>query len=603
MVLREVLDKIWLCRLDQRIEDVIALTSEAKAHAQSSGFNDPDLTKELRLIDVSILRARGEIDAAETLLHEVERSYIEKCHPLPGRLLMERGLNHFYRENFYDSLENFLVASRRGNELPPVALAQAKLNALLCAEYLGIKRETLETECEREMANLNGVTTDGLKSQWSAYQLRQEFTRGQFDSLVAKDVLSQMPWSQAVYLSLYYRRLPYVQIDQDDEGVLLPSFAQYHVSYRYRTLKGDLHPADLQTQGIKCADQIERIYLWTWYWLTRPDFPLAKILQTIEALPEDLPGRPLSLASQMELKLALRWISLFEKSQETLLRPLLNLHPDQDGKSSTIYELESLILYVLSARLTSQNTHLGDSHELMKTHPLWLNAQIGWKSFFAELDKNEVNPSGRLKHLFERISTEQTTLHQRSNGLHVDLSRFEIKSLDHDRTLVSESVARAMALLSKTSSVSCQQFVNQVFGFNTYDKLDHDPRIFNVLARVRAHLPKGLALKKRGDRIITVGDWRLIQISGSLEHTSVDFHPPSLLLHKRRKLAIKKDEARLLARLGAKAFCRRDLERLSGQSRPSANRLLERWKKSGLISCIGQGPDRRYEITKIGSKS
>jgi hypothetical protein len=85
--------------------------------------------------------------------------------------------------------------------------------------------------------------------------------------------------------------------------------AGYHSGARLRTLNGLLIEEDL-SDGVRLSEKIERLYLWTWRFLVRPETgALEKILllqQNIRQNADTLSGEDYEL-----LDLSVRWLGLF----------------------------------------------------------------------------------------------------------------------------------------------------------------------------------------------------------------------------------------------------------------------------------------------------
>lgn len=587
--LKKLLSEYWERRGRQDLEECFLIAARIRSLAPV--VQEQELRDEMELMEGSLQRARGQIGPAQERVAAVEARLLESNQAFPSRLLFERGVNSFALQDYAKALDDFLAVSarnRREQELD--LLAFARLNALLCAEYLNLPAEQLLRGFQSLLESPRVQNDAGVIRQYDAYMIRQAWSRGHFESL---GEISAQEWDQATYHLLYLKKLPQVSpslvMGGHLEQVMEGAQNTYLRSFRLRTLMGHAHPEDLRIS--KFSDLVDRIYLWTWFWMTTPSFPLESVLELLEQVPDRLLAQPLTGHTISMLALALEWLVLLEPALKSRLRPLREAVEllRKPISSARFFEFEELFLASLRARIGGNEK--SDAETLLRRHPLWTSEALMIRS---ALENPEAGHS--LSALVRRCDSQReeklncgrynVVVHLDSMDIERDGQRFE-----------SAPGCLAIQLLKDRGSVSCEEFLRIVFQQRGYEPHLHDQKIANLLARLRLLLPE-LKLQKRADRVQARGDWNRVAITGTLlALQSLRASRPigAVKRQSQRRLSSTRDLAKL-RELEPKAFSRKDLEQTLERPRATVNRLLARWIEEGRVKAAGRGRSTRYFV-------
>jgi len=585
----------WSARLDQKIEDVLLLTSQIREALHEAPASDQDRIQ-LRLLEVSLLRARGQIIEAKEKIAVLEKEFLAAGALYPSRFLMEKGLNCYFEQDFSQALENFLVlVSRFGKEPDVVLLAQAHLNALLCCEVLGLPSQNLSQKFQTFLSSAHVLAHEGLILEWRGFEARSRWREGDLSGL---DQISVRGWDPITYLLFFLKTLPFFpgefRADLKLEDYLTGNTNLYLKSYHLRTLTGHSHPDDLTVNRFGAL--VERFYAWTWMWLNTDHFPLEKVTALLEKIDERIRTQTLSRHGQEITWLGIRWLKLLRPGA---LRPFADL-VDRFEKQvhtfeSPIFELEGMMQSVLRHRIQGDELQVREGEIFLQAHPLWV--QFG--PTLGSLLGGEVMPA--LSPLHRKIAQrKEMKLRQERSHLFVDLDLMQAHRRDTGQTIASESFCRALALLKTKAAVPSAEFLAEVFRQKGYESFLHDARIANLLTRLRDWLPEDEGVQKRGDWIRRQGSWDRLNILGenlpdaaymSITNSSADLTRamPALSSFVPQELVGDED-------LRSRPFSRKEIEMKTGKSRATVNRLLEKWTQDGFITAEGQGPARRYSL-------
>jgi hypothetical protein len=589
--LRFNFDRAWQLRLNQKLDEALLAFAKLKDPVRSAANEQDDL--ELTILSASLSRARGEIEAAKSTIEEIEQKCADLAQPLPSRLLVERGLNEFYLENYSAAFDDFLnVVARINTETNSVLLAQATLNALLCAEYLGLSPASLEKNYADAKKLVGDIDISGLDSQWQAYQIRRAWALGKFENI---KIPRPAVWNQATYHIHFLRSLPFLDESKfpiEDLTDSLRSHPEpYLRSYWLRTLTGQYRSEDLLVN--KVSEFAERIYLWTWYWLTGREMQLEKIVPYVEALLGHISESHLTQMDQEFINLSLGWIALFSPRFETLKNQVVTQFSTLKKSSDLPFlEYERLIQGCVESRLRGSDENFA---KMVSLHPAHKSKHHQFGAILQSLQDLNAPVPVRLQGLVEKIKHRLDEERDfRHSEIAVDLEKMTATNKLTDEKIASESICLALQLLSDGKSISCSEFVEVVFQQKGYDDYMHSARIFNLLARIRAFLPENLMVTKKSDRILTRGDWSIIKIKKTNERGEPR-RIPALATPAPKKYSNKIFEK--LSQINRARFNRKDVEKKFHLSRAAAHRLVREWIKGGFVETQGSGPSRKYIVS------
>lgn len=594
-------DRAWQLRLNQRLDDALLTFAQLKDSVLQA--REPELDLELKILSASLSRARGEIKLAQSTIEAAAQDFVARSTPLSSRLLVERGLNHFYLENYSAAFDDFLnVVARAAHETNLLLLLQATLNSLLCAEYLGLSPKSLEASYEKNRLRLEPeVDAKGLDSQWQAYQIRRWWALGQFDKI---RLPQPIVWNQATYHVHYLRSLPFINEDvlpcEDLAESLRSQPEPYLRSYWLRTLTGQNRSEDLLVN--KISEFSERIYLWTWYWLTGREMQLEKIIPYVERLVDRMADLHLTQMDQEFISLSLSWIAIFSPQFENLKNRVISQFSTLTKATVLPFiEYERLIQGCVESRLRGAFDPNDEFVQMVRLHPLHSSRGHHLSSILESLHALNTSIPKKLTGLLVKIKhkLEEERDFQQSE-IAVDLEKMTAMNKLTGEKITSEPVCLALRLLRDESNVSCAEFVELAFRQKGYDDYLHSSRIFNLLARIRAFLPENLMVTKKADRILTRGDWSIVKVKRDIDRVSelqrLAKVPVATSLPMKKNPGNQMIEK--LARINRARFNRQDVEKKLHLSRTAAHRLVREWLENGFVECHGSGPSRKYTVSE-----
>jgi hypothetical protein len=188
----------------------------------------------------------------------------------------------------------------------------------------------------------------------------------------------------------------------------------------------------------------------------------------------------------------------------------------------------------------------------------------------------------------------------------VDISRQRLHRR-RSAELLSANLCTAFELVHVRGSVSLEEMALACFGIRRFDPLVHGPRISNLLTRMRRFAPPGLNFHIRSGQVHAVGNWDGVRFLRPQPLVQALRDEPEWKLWIRRDAPVEPSPrndkwvpaATLLRKVQPGTELRReDLERLTGKSRSSMNRLIANWLEQGLLRKSGRARRTRYTVSK-----
>lgn len=624
--LSALLEKAWSLRWDQRVEECVPVLVEIKSRLGWTGGvpsesalrntlrTQPDQARdvlETAALVSAVLRAQKQFDSSRQILQvalsAAEWSEVEA----PFYLIFEKAIHRLHVGDFSSAWEDFLLASTRSRT--PIQKLYALTNVVTCLESLGMNSDSPLQEALALLKKLPQSTParTGVANALDEIQLRKLWHDGEMRKLLKKS--SAAPEStQAEYLKNWIRALPYHRLStlpgaEAEEATPSGNTRFYQRTYRFRTLQGILHPDDLHAE-IRPSDQVDRVYLWTWRWLESPEtFPVDRILAVAEKI--DL-AQLHRHATQEDLQLfrnALLWISLFDASGDSQVRRLLECVSPQNGRTHPLFDLEKLTVHTLIALRDERTQQVQDGLKLLRSHPLWKNPDL----LFRELVESVLNPQssgcdrlGRLAHFCQNSRSLFLGESSHTSGkyrLEVDLSRSEIRELSRGVQTVSPMICTALELLHSRGSVALEEFSAVCFGIRKYDSLIHQPKVANLLSRIRSLVGSSLRVGMKSGRVYSEGSWAGVNFIRESTWTESLHQNPSWRVFLKNaqngeeSYSAESKSAPQPTSVGS-VVERSRLESLIGKSRSTTQRILVAWEKRGWVRREGRARGTRYHL-------
>jgi hypothetical protein len=623
---KRLLSRAWALRGEQRNEECLALwpalragleipaevTAEWITHSLSR--EDSAEVLEALALEASLLRARKRLAASDLRLDLLD-GVLREC----GRtgffqIHFQRGLNCLTRGDYVNALEQFLAASRRAETAHDKIFAES--NALFCMDDLGLPCRDALARVEEllgsvaETPGLPGALS-GARAQVRHFHHRIAFRNGELAGIFPSRA-SGGELNQCDYFRFWVGRLPYHSFHGADASALVeflqspPSF--FEKSYRKFTLQGIC--GDREPGRVKPSELADRIYLWTWNWMAAPEsFPVLRLATAIAELSALGNWHHFTAEDSQLLRNALLWLGLFDPDAERQLEKRLHGLPSAVERAPLL-ELERGAIAYLSA------LHRGDSEEAERryaicvSHPLWSAPAIGFRELVAAVREGDPSLSSPALRKLARSLVDLLARGKdiRREPIVIDPAVNEIHNrLTGDR-VVNEGICRAMELLRRSSVTPLEALSSACFGIEDFDSLTHAHRVFRLLARMRRALSPVLEFRTKTGFVIAEGDWSKIAfLSRCAErHALSEQAEWKAFLRGAEEIrpAARSAESKTRAEESSppapipEVVSRKELERITGRSRASVNRVLQRWEQQGWVKKEGRARATRYWLSR-----
>jgi hypothetical protein len=201
--------------------------------------------------------------------------------------------------------------------------------------------------------------------------------------------------------------------------------------------------------------------------------------------------------------------------------------------------------------------------------------------------------------LLERRKNEETT-EPKVGDLLVRLDEYSLTT-DHER-MISEPAAKILCFLKKQTSISFEDALSESFGIRGYDSLVHNPKIYNLIHRLKLFLPLTCSISTKNQRIYFTDDGEHVRIQQGGTHTRhfPQFYFPLQSFEKKQTLQMQKkvevDARTQLMRLFEEkpSLNRQEIQTSLGLSKTTTNRWLSTWLDTGVVRKIGSGKSQAY---------
>ncbi len=146
------------------------------------------------------------------------------------------------------------------------------------------------------------------------------------------------------------------------------------------------------------------------------------------------------------------------------------------------------------------------------------------------------------------------------------------------------------------------EFALVCFGLSRFDAEIHNPKVFNLLARMKALKTPGIRFQLKSGRIYASGSWegvRFVRPHGmglqleSRAGWNELFEKKQKPIEPAAERWVKPSVALKQAEKNTE-LTREEIERMTGKSRSTATRLLNRWLKDGILKKVGRAKNTRY---------
>lgn len=561
------LDHIWLKRWNQDIEGALQDFSQF-CHDKEWDLTSLEKKKikakedaEAVLLQASFYRAEANFKKSSRIIARVYKETDSKLF----RLNFELGVDHWVAGDVSSALDCFLQAeSLAENDYQKF---YALTNLLWCLEELDLDREKVEAQVDALFRSVDDTIVTHAFDQYKAYLSRKKFyMQGRADNFSGSII------SQKDFFNLYTSLLPYTDqvVDLSLESLCSPGRYLWQGSYRYRTLQGYFIPAD--ETPLRVGDAIDRLYLWSWYWLVgERDISLKKLELCLKSIVYELDLDCLGKENQLLLRNALSWVEVICPRLMSGLKTTLNFLAK---KTSPNYKLLDEEFYFIQ---WVKNHFYGGKVDV---------AQKGiaaiMRPYFQDLSQRSFNLLPGLKPLGEKLNNGEND--KRINII-VDYSRGEITHIENKEKVKSNVLVRFFHLAYEKTQFSTSE-IDPSYSNNKR-------KVYNLLARVRSFDDsikvcfenEMLYVSMLRDGIVFEGEYasdlKNIKSVSSSQYTTktLDDHISYMALKV----------------LFQDSFKRADLEKTYKISKASACRLIDQWVGKKIVEKLGRGKGVHYK--------
>lgn len=608
--------EIWKLRMDGELDAAREMWVRAKAKLQA-GLKNLDL----ELLQASFLRAEGKIQVSEKMIQDCWK-LSEGSGKVPSfQLVFQRALTALYKSDRSAALSDFVLAkSFAENEFERLWVLN---NILSSMDNLGLPYQstlkTLQEELDRALFERQGTAPVGLRGvlqQANAFRSIHAFREGHFDRILSENRKGQT--GQEQWLRLLTAELPFVvgtdKVQDSEREKFFLENPVFHVnSFRARTLQGVLHPED--AKSYRWGDFSDRVYLWTWRWLVRPEeASMDRVLSLVAGLEVRKASEKLGSDDFQQIRNALKWISLFDHDSQQAMETLMRNFAPATFREDPWFRYEELVIDTLMALRDGRRFEHQELLKMVQAHPVHHESYQRMSGLVDPVLAESFSKSAAWGSFKERL--DEWVSHQdqeRSVKLVIDLKRYAATTTRPRKTILSHSLCRAFEILQAQSSVSCEEFLRECFGLSRYEPLIHQPKIFNLLSRMRQLAPSALSFGVKDGSVFAEGDWesvgwirpsassRVLARNPLWKEKLDDWKSQSPGANAdRRDTAQKNQLFGSIEKLREKndGISRRDIEEALQVSRATANRIIEKWVREGFLTREGRSRNIRYRLAQ-----
>jgi hypothetical protein len=580
--LSTTIQTIWELRFARKIRETEVHLEQLKNISKSVSF-PPEIKWQIQLLDASLYRAQGNIAKSRQCI-DLLSDDLKDVSQVPFQYYLQKGLNFFALDQFASALELFFQASRYAAS--DAEAFYAKMNALIALDNLHLPLGDIIAQLTDLTGRLDSHAKQVLRAplrQLTAFQLRQRFRDGDFSNILAQAKCESEELDQAEYVKLWINELPYIAHNQTFREQGLTQLAQarelYCQSYRLETLTGDprFHSEQDRDYAIETASQVDRIYLWTWKWLTNPrDSTRHQLRHVLRSFDFSGAIKKMTFEDYQMLSNALSWIALFQPLMATPISEYLKRFFVNSCEFFPVLKFERLCLDWLKQGDTS-------ALDAVRSHPLSANPDL--KIFaLAEVWKQQLE-SGNVGD----FPPEQLVFNPNTHQIWFA-----------GQQLVSPPLVRVMSYLFKNKVMHFSEALSLGFHIGKYEEDVHVAKIHNLLNRLKKVLPVGSKVFARESIIYWEGPLEKIRELSPLPLQSLLFDNAFELCKrepaKREFAPSMHPRAVLLKAKGVDTFTRPELQSLLQMSKSSTIRWIEKWHDLGLVHPSGKGRAIRYQI-------
>ena len=310
---------------------------------------------------------------------------------------------------------------------------------------------------------------------------------------------------------------------------------------------------------------------------------------------------------------SLLWLGLFDSQGATQLDGVLASLKTPNCTLMPLFEFENLVVEYFRSVRDGRSVEANDFRTQLQAHPLWNERDLYLRRLVECFDQSR--PSRGPLETLERnlVTILKRDSQNQHNRLIVDVSKFQVSVAGSTKKNFSKPLTLALNLLHAKGVVSCEAFVKICFEDQFFDQSYHQPKIFNLISRLRSIVPENLRLRIKTGHVIAEGSWHGIQfLKNNLISEELRQQPEWLNLTLPtlkpvgasgvlKTMRHSPSENPLADAPHAGPLHRREIESLLKKSRSSTSRIIEQLVQRGFLKKVGKARSTRYFIVDISS--
>jgi hypothetical protein len=574
------IEKAWTLRFQNKTSPFI---ETVKKLSQNTPTNP-----QILLLNASLQRLTNNILESENMVKKAYEICQDQGIPAPHELFFQRGLNLYHKGLYVSAYEDFNTAAetaRHGTQR-----SMARLNQIFCLDCIGSPLLHTGGEIEKKLATLEEKEVlPALAEQLEAFRFRLNFRRGIFVSRIP-----QYLHTQTDYLNLWICQLPYHTGYDSDFAALIDKAldaknAFYQRRYRIEMIMGK---SETSGENVSPKEMADRLYLWVWRWICTGDvFLFKECVAQVDQLSEYAISNKLTFEDRILMSNALKWIFLFASSDEDEMEYSELCLTDSQTSGYELLNAESKMIDLFKEFKKNNSMNYPAEFE---------DSSIYFSSLINGALKGQLVSRNKL---IEKLSINLQSLLKvnlkAEAELLVDIPNHKVIQLKHKKEFISAPLCSLIDLLTKRRALSFDEIMVHCFGFQKYDEIHHQSRIFNLISRLKKIFPKEFQFYTKSGKLFCHGPYENIII----------LRPHLLTEQINQYFPIKKTESLkvtplgklsdVLMRLGKelgdkREFSRKDLEKLIGRSRSTSYRTIKKLCQKGLIKTSGTAKNTIY---------
>lgn len=570
----ELIKQAWAVRYSGDI----SRTEQLIGDLENGDDKTPLVLCEILLLKASIALRQRNAARVQACFKEAEDLLSAANVALPSRFFMQKGLWLDSLSEFTKSLPQHLEAVRRAET--PVDRLVAQMNVVVCLYNLSLPLDKAFNDLHALRKTVRGHPYPALERHVRLIEQKEAFLKGDLAGVFGSP---QKEPGQALFHQAWVARLPWAPKKKSIvDRFIETSFSNeaiYQNEYRRQTVLAD--PRWTDEGDPRAQDQVDRLYLWTWLWLEDPESPVRDLLASeLSQFPFEKVATSLTTEDFLMLRSMGGWLGLWNANFRRWFQAWIRKATPSDIITPPLFEIEERLQACLRDHADGNSTSL--------------------KKVVADLRKKNPELAG-LADLTEKLAKDLGAAESRAS-LFVDRARSVLKT--DGRDTISKPMVEILAALKEDGYLSFEDALERGFEIAPYDDFVHDPKIHNLVQRLKTLLPASCILKTK-DGVLHFKDPKneIAIVAGSRHEAhfpgEVRAPLPKKQTEQTRLKQTVKGPAQLLVKFaGADAITREQIQDAIGTSKATTNRWIQTWLKSGVLTQTGSGRATRYRLRK-----